>query len=119
MRPYQKPHVGARNKDANMTDKTGPDDRIAETPFGKRKLKPRACIVESKQHVQSLLCDTLEEQGFIPHACTTLDELEISLRAEFPDLVVISFSMNGIPVQDILHLLAARACAGNVLLIGP
>ena len=36
-----------------MIDKTSPDDRIAETPFGKRKLKPRACIVDSKQHVQS------------------------------------------------------------------
>jgi EAL domain-containing protein (putative c-di-GMP-specific phosphodiesterase class I) len=102
-----------------MIDKASPDDRIAETPFGKRKLKPRACIVDSKQHVQSLLCDTLEEQGFIPYACATLDELDASLHVEFPDLIVISFSINGIPVPDILNLLAARACAAKVLLIGP
>ena len=102
-----------------MIDKASQDDRTAGTPFGKRRIKPRACIVESKQHVQSLLSETLEEQGFIPHACATLDDLDAALRSDFPDLVVISFSMNGLPVPDILNLLAVRACAGMVLLIGP
>ncbi|ABE63699.1 response regulator receiver (CheY-like) modulated diguanylate phosphodiesterase (EAL domain) [Nitrobacter hamburgensis X14] len=102
-----------------MTQKASYDDKIAETPFGKRRIKPRACIVESKHHVRSLLSETLEEQGFIPHACATLDDLDASLRSDFPDLVVISFSMNGLPVPDILNLLAVRACAATVLLIGP
>jgi EAL domain-containing protein (putative c-di-GMP-specific phosphodiesterase class I)/CheY-like chemotaxis protein len=102
-----------------MIDTMRHDDTISETPFGKRKLKPRAYVVESKQHVQSLLCDTLEEQGFIPHPCPNLDTLETSLRAGFPDLVVISFSMNGIAMVDTLNRLASRACAGKVLLIGP
>ena len=101
-----------------MIDKAARDDRIGEIPFGKRRVKPRVCIVESKQHVQSLLCDTLEDQGFIPHACATLAELEMSLRGEFPDLVVSSFSMNGLPIPEILHLLAVQAYAGKVLLIG-
>ncbi|WP_439924665.1 EAL domain-containing protein [Nitrobacter sp. JJSN] len=102
-----------------MSDKASKDDRIAETPFGKRRVKPRACIVESKHHVRSLLSETLEEQGFIPHACATLDDLDASLRSDFPDLIVISFSMNGLPVTDILNLLAVRVFAGLVLLIGP
>jgi EAL domain-containing protein (putative c-di-GMP-specific phosphodiesterase class I)/CheY-like chemotaxis protein len=102
-----------------MTDTSSPDDRIAETPFGKRRVKPRACIVESKHHVRSLLSETLEEQGFIPHGCATLDDLDASLRSDFPDLIVISFSINGLPVTDVLNLLAARTSAAMVLLIGP
>jgi EAL domain-containing protein (putative c-di-GMP-specific phosphodiesterase class I) len=102
-----------------MTDQTSQDDKIAETPFGKRRIKLRACIVESKHHVRALLCEALEEQGFIPHACATLDDLDASLRIDFPDLVVISISMNGLPVPDILNLLAVRSSAGTVLLIGP
>jgi EAL domain-containing protein (putative c-di-GMP-specific phosphodiesterase class I) len=102
-----------------MTDKASQDDRIVETPFGKRKIKPRACIVESKHHVRSMLSEAFEEQGFIPHACATLDDLDISLRSDFPDLIVISFSMNGLAATDILNLLAIRAFAGMVLLIGP
>jgi EAL domain-containing protein (putative c-di-GMP-specific phosphodiesterase class I)/CheY-like chemotaxis protein len=102
-----------------MTDKASQDDRIAETPFGKRRIKPRACIVESKHHVRSMLSEAFEEQGFIPHACATLDDLDISLRSDFPDLIVISFSMNGLAATDILNLLAIRAFGGMVLLIGP
>jgi EAL domain-containing protein (putative c-di-GMP-specific phosphodiesterase class I) len=102
-----------------MTDQASQDDKIAETPFGKRRIKLRTCIVESKHHVRALLCEALEEQGFIPHACATLDDLDASLRADFPDLIVISISMNGLPVPDILNLLAARSSAGTVLLIGP
>jgi EAL domain-containing protein (putative c-di-GMP-specific phosphodiesterase class I) len=102
-----------------MTDTARQDGRTAETPFGKRRIKPRACIVESKHHVRSLLSETLEEQGFIPHACATLDDLDASLRSDFPDLVVVSYSMNGLPVPDILNLLAVRGYAAMVLLIGP
>ena len=101
-----------------MTDTAKQDNQIAETPFGKRRMKPRACIVESKHHVRSLLSEALEEQGFIPHACATLDDLDTSLRSDFPDAIVISFSMNGLAVSDILNLLAVRACAASVLLIG-
>jgi EAL domain-containing protein (putative c-di-GMP-specific phosphodiesterase class I) len=103
-----------------MTDQASQDDKIAETPFGKRRVRLRASIVESKHHVRSLLCEALEEQGFIPHACATLDDLDASLRADFPDLIVISISVKGLPVPDILKLLAARSSVGTtVLLIGP
>lgn len=102
-----------------MTDPAKQDSRVAETPFGKRRMKPRACIVESKHHVRFLLSEALEEQGFIAHACATLDDLDTSLRFDFPDIIVISFSMNGLPVPDILKLLAMRTCAARVLLIGP
>lgn len=94
-------------------------NRIADAPFGKRKIKPRVCIAGNKPHVQMFLSETLEEQGFIPHACATLDEMDTSLRCEFPDLVVTSFATDGQKVRDFLHLLAARAYAGKVLLIGP
>lgn len=102
-----------------MTDTARQDDRIAETPFGKRRVKPRACIVESKHHVRSLLSEALEELGFIPLACATLEDLDASLRFDFPDMIVISFSMNGLSVPGILNLLATRNCAAKVLLIGP
>lgn len=102
-----------------MTYTARQDDRIAETPFGKRRVKPRACIVESKHHVRSLLSEALEELGFIPLACATLEDLDASLRFDFPDMIVISFSMNGLSVPGILNLLAMRTCAAKVLLIGP
>jgi EAL domain-containing protein (putative c-di-GMP-specific phosphodiesterase class I)/CheY-like chemotaxis protein len=102
-----------------LTQKASHDDKNAGTPFGKRRVKPRACIVESRHHVRSLLAETLEEQGFIAYPCATLDDLDASLRSDFPDLIVVSFSMKGLPVTDILNLLAGWGSAAMVLLVGP
>ncbi|MBX9711466.1 MAG: EAL domain-containing protein [Xanthobacteraceae bacterium] len=100
-------------------DETTQKDKPAQTTFGKRKIKPRVCIVESKQHVITLLGDALEEWGFILSPRTRLDELGAVLGAVLPDLVIVTLSMNGLQAHDTLHVLAANTFSGKVLLIGP
>ncbi len=96
----------------NQKEKTSP------ATFGKRKVKPRVCIAETKQHVLTLLGDTLEEQGFVTSQCTALDELDLSLGEVMPDLVVVTSSTSGLQARHILHVLHARAFTGKILLIG-
>ncbi len=94
-------------------------DKLAQTTFGKRKVKPRLCIVESKPHVLTLLGDFLEDQGFIPTPCSKLDDLSGILETVLPDLVVATLSMDGLVAHNILQILATNNFAGKVLLIGP
>ncbi|RTL51817.1 MAG: EAL domain-containing protein [Bradyrhizobiaceae bacterium] len=95
------------------------EDASARPTFGKRKIKPRLCIVENKQHILTLLGDTLEDQGFIPTPCSRLDDLGGILETVLPDVVIVPTSVNGLPTHDIIHALAAGRFPGKVLLIGP
>lgn len=101
-----------------MSD-TRQEDAFAPTTFGRRKIKPRLCIVESKQHILTLLGDTLEDQGFIPIPCSRLDDLGAILETVLPDIVIAPTSVNGLPAHDTIHALAAGHFRGKVLLIGP
>lgn len=86
--------------------------------FGHRKLTPRACIVDSKQHLRSFLSDALEDLGFVTSECGQARDLSAVLDREQPDLLVLSVCSNGIEVGEILETLVRRNFPGKVLLIG-
>jgi EAL domain-containing protein (putative c-di-GMP-specific phosphodiesterase class I) len=95
------------------------DDWRAETTFGRRKVVPRACIADAKQHVRTFLGEALEEMGFITCECAQPSELAAVLNAELPDLVVIGLSTFRVEAGEMLETLAANGFAGKVLLVGP
>ncbi|HEY2137946.1 MAG TPA: EAL domain-containing response regulator [Xanthobacteraceae bacterium] len=88
------------------------------TIFGRRKIRPRACLADGKQHVRTFLAEALEELGFITGECAQADELAAVLDAQPPDLFVLGLSAGGIEGAAMLRTLAAREFAGKVLLLG-
>jgi EAL domain-containing protein (putative c-di-GMP-specific phosphodiesterase class I) len=96
-----------------------PEAEVAKrSVFGRRKVVPRVTVVESKQHNQAFLLETLDDIGFISSACPA-DPATIMEKA--PDLVVLGISGgDGIEISQVIRILAANAeFAGSVLAIGP
>jgi hypothetical protein len=55
--------------------------------FGRRKFRPRVCVVDGKPHIRSFLSDALEDLGFITCECERSGELAGVLNAQVPDLI--------------------------------
>jgi len=89
------------------------------TTFGRRKVAPRACVADRKQHIRTFLAEALEELGFIICECGQVGELDAILDARLPDLVVLGLSAGGAAAGEMLNALAAHAFDGKVLLLGP
>jgi EAL domain-containing protein (putative c-di-GMP-specific phosphodiesterase class I) len=96
-----------------------PEEIIKSATFGRRKVAPRVCIADSKQHIRKFLGEAMEELGFITCECTQVGELNAVLDAQWPDLVIVGLSAGGIEAAAMLEALVARAFDGNVLLLGP
>ena len=56
-----------------------PQDNFVPTSFGRRKVVPRALIVDGKPHIRNFLREALEELGFIVTDCG--DEASIAATA--------------------------------------
>ncbi len=95
-----------------------PEPRPAGT-FGRRRVRPRACVIDTKQHTRTFLIEALEELGFITSECATLDRLPAIVAAQSPDLLVLGLSADGIDAADALRIIAANEFEGRVLVIGP
>jgi EAL domain-containing protein (putative c-di-GMP-specific phosphodiesterase class I) len=89
------------------------------TTFGRRKVAPRVCVADSKQHIRIFLGEALEELGFITCATEQVNELGTLLDAQLPDLVVLGLSGGGIAAGEMLKVLANKEFQGKVLLLGP
>lgn len=87
--------------------------------FGKRKIAPRACVIDSKQHLQTFLSEALEELGFIVCRCASAAELDESIGTHHPDLIVFGLSAGGMEAARALESAAAQDFGGKVLLLGP
>jgi EAL domain-containing protein (putative c-di-GMP-specific phosphodiesterase class I)/CheY-like chemotaxis protein len=85
--------------------------------FGRRKVIPRACIVDSKRHIRTFLRHALEEFGFLACECDQVDQFVRVLDQTFPDLIMLSASDG--EARRYLAVLAARAFDGRILLFGP
>ncbi|MCD0420387.1 EAL domain-containing protein [Rubrivivax sp. JA1024] len=85
--------------------------------FGRRKVAPRACIVDRKPHLRAFLADALEEHRFVTSECAGALELPARLTEHQPDLLVIGSTIDGIEAEAILDALAAAGFAGSVLTI--
>jgi len=95
------------------------EQTIKPATFGRRKVAPRVCVVDSKPHNQKFLGEVLEEFGFVICKCAQFGELSVALDVQAPDLVVVGLSVGGIEAAAMLEALAARAFDGKVLLLGP
>ena len=93
------------------------DDKPATT-FGRRKVTPRACVADSKKHLRAFLTDVLEDLGFVTCECAGADELGMILETQFPDLVVLGLSVDGIEAGKLLENLVRGNFGGQVLVIG-
>ena len=81
--------------------------------FGRRRMVPRAIVVESKKHSRAFLVETLDELGFV--AGETPAE-PAAIMAVAPDLVVLGISGNdGLEISKTLRILAEARFAGSVL----
>ena len=87
--------------------------------FGRRKVAPRACIADSKQHIRTFLSEALEELGFITCECAQVGEIDAVLDSHLPDLIVLGLSAGGVEAGQMLKGLATKAFDGKVLLLGP
>jgi EAL domain-containing protein (putative c-di-GMP-specific phosphodiesterase class I)/CheY-like chemotaxis protein len=87
--------------------------------FGKRKVAPRACVVDSKHHLQTFLGEALEELGFIVCRPTSVEALPRALAAHDPDVLILGLSAGGMEAARTLEIASAHRFDGNVLLLGP
>lgn len=67
-------------------DKHGLEETSKPTTFGRRKVTPRVCIADAKQHVRTFLSETFEEFGFVTCECAQASELAAVLEQELPTL---------------------------------
>lgn len=86
--------------------------------FGRRKVMPRACIVDGKRHLRAFLCEVLEDLGFVTSECGHVDELTGVLAAELPDLVLLGIAVDGLEPGRILETLVRAQFGGKVLSVG-
>jgi CheY-like chemotaxis protein len=82
--------------------------------FGRRKVTPRVCIADSKQHVRTFLAEVLEELGFIACECNGANRLASMLDAQLPDLVVLGLSAGTAEVGNLIETLATKKFDGGM-----
>jgi EAL domain-containing protein (putative c-di-GMP-specific phosphodiesterase class I) len=87
-------------------------------PFGRRKVRPRACVVDASRHVRRFLTETLADLGFVTCEWQHDGDLPALLDARVPDLVVIGLSPDPSAAGDVVKTLAGAAFGGQVLLFG-
>lgn len=86
--------------------------------FGRRRIAPRVCVVDSKPHIRTFLADALEELGFVPRPCGRLTEVTAALQDFNPDLIVLGLLAPESEVTKTLHLLVSTGFKGRVMLFG-
>lgn len=96
-----------------------PQDNFVPTSFGRRKVVPRALIVDGKPHIRNFLREALEELGFIVTDCGDEASIAATAAAQQSDLVVLGLSAGGIAVSTALESLDASGFPGSVLVFGP
>src|ERR1700693_4737058 len=89
------------------------------TTFGRRKVAPRVCIANGRQHIRRFLGEALEELGFIVCEYAGISELSTVVVAHLLDLVVLDLSSGGVEAGEMFKILVAEDYVGNVLLVGP
>jgi EAL domain-containing protein (putative c-di-GMP-specific phosphodiesterase class I) len=83
--------------------------------FGRRKVLPRACVLDARPHIRLFLRDALEELGFLTCACAGATDLASASDAELCDLLVLGPSCAAPEAARIFQSLAADAFQGGIL----
>ncbi len=101
-----------------MTIQGFDDNRAGHAAFGRRKVVPRACIVDGKKHLRAFLSEIIEDLGFVTIECANAREVETSFDHQLPDIVMLGVSSDGVEVGNVLQILVRRGFSGKVLTIG-
>jgi EAL domain-containing protein (putative c-di-GMP-specific phosphodiesterase class I) len=88
-------------------------------PFVRRKVRPHACVIESKPHTRAFLKEALDDAGFSARECAAIDELAALLVRQPPALVIMGVAPDGIESAHVLNKLSAANFEGKILLLGP
>ena len=86
--------------------------------FGRRKVKPRACVADGKRHLRAFMSEVLEDLGFVTTECASADELRSVLAGDLPDLILLGTATDGIEPGRFLEILVREAYDGKVLAVG-
>ncbi|MCG6206596.1 EAL domain-containing response regulator [Rhodopseudomonas sp. HC1] len=92
-------------------------EHAVNAAFGRRKVSPRACIVDGKPHLRAFLADTLEELRFVTGECGNAEELPTRIADQQPDLLVIGSSVDGVEAARIIDVACNAGFRGSVMLI--
>lgn len=106
---------------SKMSRSEKPEAEVAgkRSTFGRRKIVPRATVVDNKNHNRAFLVETLDDLGFVASECANPAEPGAVMNTA-PDLVVLGISgSEGVEISTILRLLAEAEFAGSVLVVGP
>jgi EAL domain-containing protein (putative c-di-GMP-specific phosphodiesterase class I) len=93
-------------------------DARKTVPFGRRRVVPRACVIDRKPHIRTFLSDTFEELGFISRPCGRISDVTTALADFEPDLVVLGLLIPESDVTQTLRVLKAEGYSGRVMLFG-
>ena len=96
-----------------------PQDTVAPTSFGRRKVVPRALVADGKAHIRNFLREALEELGFIVSDCGDAAHIAGAVAEHQSDLVVLGLSAGGIAASTAVESLGSGRFAGRVLVFGP
>jgi EAL domain-containing protein (putative c-di-GMP-specific phosphodiesterase class I)/CheY-like chemotaxis protein len=96
-----------------------PFDADRGRTFGKRKVVPRACVLDGKEHVRTFLSETLEELGFVVRRCASANDVGDALETHHPDILIFGLSTGSLDAARALELAVAQNFDGKVLLLGP
>lgn len=100
------------------------DNVIGETAgsrlktFGRRKMTPRVCVVDSKRHLRAFMSEVLADLGFVTSECSSASELQANLTADLPDLVLLGIAADRNEPGQFLEVLVREAFEGKVLAVG-
>jgi EAL domain-containing protein (putative c-di-GMP-specific phosphodiesterase class I)/CheY-like chemotaxis protein len=101
-----------------MTKQGFADNRAGYAAFGRRKVVPRACVVDGKKHLRAFLSEIIEDLGLVTMECANAGELEASFENQLPDIIVLGVSSDGIDAGHVLQRLVRREFSGKILTIG-
>jgi len=87
--------------------------------FGKRRIAPRACVIDGKHYLRTFLSEALEELGFIVCQCASAQGLGETLGTHYPDILICGLSGGGMEGSRTLEIAAVHGFQGKVLLLGP
>jgi len=86
--------------------------------FGRRRVAPRVCIIDSKPYIRTFLAETFEDLGFISTQHADAADMTPVLGEITPDLVLLAIAGGDTNAEDVLKTLATTAFRGNVILLG-
>lgn len=87
--------------------------------FGRRRVRPRAAVIDDKPHTRRFLTEALVELGFVIDEAPAPERLLPDTSEVTIDLVVIELPLRALDALEVLRDLSTCRFAGQVLLLGP